>query len=248
MTIALSKLWDELAERFNSHKTMRTIHKDVAVNLYVGWNTFFSQIKIQADYVGKRHLRILDFGSGTGAFCKELEKLGHTVVGMDHSEKMIELASRKSPKSITYVRNENHNDILAKGLEKFDVITAMHSFDWIDNIDDYLKQLGSLLTNEGLIIFAVFPKEHVIDSLRLKDQFEDFDSETNPKKGYLNFDGVKVPVFIKAPDYYDDLFKKMKFHKVLEFHPPFPKIFFEIYDWPGSKYPEMVILGYRKSA
>lgn len=239
---------DQLAERFNTHKAMDEIHPDAAVNIYVGWPTFFEQIKYQAEFLGKQKLNILDFGCGAGEFCNNLHMKGHMVVGIDRSEAMLNIAKANSDHSITFCLKE----LVDSGEEcsiyhnQMDVVTAIHSFDWNENIEEIIRQLTGFLVPNGLLIFAVFPKEHVIESLKIKDLFEDFDSEENPTKGICNFDGIKVPVFIKEPSYYDAIFKKLNYSKVLEFYPQYPKSFLTKYKWTGALAPEMVILAYRR--
>ncbi|MBI2414588.1 class I SAM-dependent methyltransferase [candidate division WWE3 bacterium] len=240
---------NDLADRFNTHKAMDEIHPDAAVNIYVGWPVFFEQIKYQMEFLGRDKLNILDFGCGTGEFCKNLHMKGHKVVGMDKSDSMLEIAKGNSPHDISYCLKElvDSDGECSIFYNQMDVITAMHSFEWNKNIDDIVKDLDKFLVPKGIMLFAVFPKGHVIESLKIKDLFEDFDSEENPTEGFCNFDGVKIPVYIKDPTYFDDIFKKMNYEKVLEFYPQLPKTFLEKYEWHAAMYPEMVILAYRKT-
>ncbi|HSX39508.1 MAG TPA: class I SAM-dependent methyltransferase [Candidatus Saccharimonadales bacterium] len=235
--------WDLLAERFNTHKSDElAIHPDAAVNIVVGWPVFLEQIKYQCKYLGKSRLDIMDYGCGVGDLCNKLDDMGHHVVGTDKSEVMLGRAKKNSSNDIAFCFTNECS--IYEG--KMDLVTSMHVLDWIENVDETLLELSKFLRPGGLIIFAVFPKKHVIESLQIKDLFEDFDSETNPTKGVCNFDGIKVPVFVREPRYYDDLFEKMNFDKVLECYPPFPKSFFKKYHWTGAKYPEMVVLAYKK--
>jgi len=48
------------------------------------------------EYADGRSLRILDAGCGTGNYSLELARRGHTVVGVDNSESMLERARKKS--------------------------------------------------------------------------------------------------------------------------------------------------------
>lgn len=239
-----------LAHRFNTHRALDEIHPDAAVNIYVGWPVFFEQIKYQAEFLGKQSLSILDFGCGAGEFCAKLHMRGHTLVGIDKSDEMLALAKDNSAKEVTYLLSELVDKSGECNIYKncMDVVTAIHSFDWNENVGAIIKQLSDFLVPNGLMIFAVFPKGHVVESLRIKNLFEDFDSDENPTRGICNFDGIRIPVFIKEPAYYDTLFEKMGYSKVLEYYPQYPKAFLTKYKWDGAMYPEMVILAYRKSA
>lgn len=235
-----------LSDRFNTFKPADEIHPDAAVNIYVGWPTFFELIDKQSDFLGKNSLEILDFGSGAGGFIHELSKKGHFLTGADSSKEMINLAKKNLNNKVNIYQVKELFDS-KKLRNRFDVVTAIHSLDWISNIKQTFKKLDKLLNKNGLIIFAVFPKEHVIESLEIKDLFEDFDSKKNPKRGFCNFDGIRTPVYIRDPIYFDKTFKALNYQKVLEYYPNYPKKFIERYNWKGANFPEMVIFAYRKN-
>lgn len=241
-------LWDRLAERFDTHKYWHGIHPDAAVNMYVGWPIFLQLVEHQASFLGKRSCAIFDFGCGTGSFCKELHNKYHHPIGMDISKAMLEKARKNLPKKIRLLHGNHYSEIFEspEHMEKYDIVTAIHSLEWIKDVKIALSNLSKLLSPRGLILFATFPKKHVIDSLAIKDLFENFDSTKDPYFGYANFDGIKVPVYVRDVKFFDKFFEKLNFEKVLEYYPQYPKNFFEKYKWTGSKYPEMMILAYRK--
>jgi len=241
-----SRLWDDLSSRFNTHKEYQEIHPDAAVNIVVGWPHFFFHINTHAKNLGRKTLDILDFGCGSGSLCQELHKMGHRVVGYDHSLKMLELAKNNTPEEIEYVHSQikelKHKDFV----NRFDLVTALHSLEWISNINSALKDITQTLKKDGMFLMAIFPKKHVIESLKIKDLFEDFEDPQNPTKGVANFDGVKVPVYIREPKFFDNAITGLGFEKVLEYYPQYPQDFFTHYKWTGARYPEMVILAYKK--
>ncbi len=168
---------------------------------------------------------------------------------MDASPQMLRVAQAHSPQAITYL----HWDLAQPGgglpnahTENYDIVVSMHCFDWIRPIEQVLAQLARALKPRGLMIFAVFPERHIVDSLRIRDLFEDFDFSEQPPTGVANFDGIRVPVYVRSPGFYDGLFARMNFDKVLEYYPPFPRVFLEQYAWRGSLEPEMMILAYQK--
>jgi len=238
---------DAISDRFDTHKPLQQIHPDAAVNIFVGWPVFLEQIRYQCGYLGKKKCSVLDFGCGAGDFCENLHRLGHKVIGMDSSKPSLDIAAKNTSKEIEYcLKSHVDSDECSMYNNKMDVVTSIHGLDWVENVEEVIVQLAKMLVDNGLLIFSVFPKKHVIDSLRIKDLFEDFDSAENPTKGVCNFGGIKIPVYVRDPSYYDSLFSKLNFDKVLEFYPPYPKVFFDKYKWTGSREPEMVILGYRK--
>jgi len=241
-------LWNLLADRFNTFKLKKCIHPDAAVNIEVGWPILLSVIEKYKEENKKRSLNVFDFGCGVGEFCRTLADKGYNTVGMDHSAGMLELAKSKVGKGVKLIhanhRHEVFNDFEMS--KKFDVVTGIHSIEWIDDVEVAFLNIAKTLVDDGLLIFAVFPKEHVVDSLRIKDLFEDFDSKEDPYFGYANFDGVRVPVWVRSSKTYDEILEPMGFEKILDIMPEYPADFFKKYKWTGSKYPEMNILAYKK--
>ena len=94
---------------------------------------------------GKKPVRILNLGCGTGAHDKDLVNENYQVTGMDLSEEMIEIAKDKVPDAefvVGDISNFNLND-------KFDVIICMFSV------------LGYLTENEQLEGFFDCCKKHL---------------------------------------------------------------------------------------
>jgi len=241
--------WDIIAQRFNTHMELDKIHPDAAVNIYVGWPTFFDQIKYQCEAIDEKYCNILEFCCGSGDFCEKLHALGHHVVGVDASREMLNISKKNTSKDIEYIYGDliKNKDLLRNYQGKMDIITSIHGFDWIENIEEIINILSGLTKKDALFIFCVFSKEHVKNSLEIHDLFEDFDSEYDPKKGVCNFDGTKIPVFVRDSNYYESIFKKLGYEKVIEYYPPYPSSFFKKYLWKGSKFPEMLILSFRKT-
>jgi len=89
--------------------------------------------------------------------------------------------------------------------------------DELNNVKKGVAAAIDVLKKDGIFLFTIFPKSHVRDSIKINDLFEDFDSAENHTKGFANFDGVKVPTFIREPSYYDEVFEGLGFEKLLEF-------------------------------
>lgn len=60
------------------------------------------------EYAAGRSLRVLDAGCGTGNYSLELARRGHTVIGIDYSEGMLDRARRKSPGigQVTFIEHD----------------------------------------------------------------------------------------------------------------------------------------------
>jgi SAM-dependent methyltransferase len=97
---------------------------------------------------------ILDLGCGTGTHAHLLSQKGYSVVGVDRSQKMIEIAK-------TYKTDQTEffvGDITTINLEKqFDVIVSLfHVISYItknEDLENFFKNVSHHLKKDGLLIF-----------------------------------------------------------------------------------------------
>jgi len=103
---------------------------------------------------------VLDVGTGTGRILFQLESLGCTGKGIDISKKMIDVANRKS-RSLGSDRGISFEvcDLLNMDIEsKYDIITAIGIFEYIDDFNPHFEKINALLDADGLVIFSVLNK------------------------------------------------------------------------------------------
>lgn len=112
--------------------------------------------KLLPDLVDKS---VLDLGCGYGHNCVDfLERGALNVVGIDISEKMLEIAERESAhKKIRYI-NMSMTDIGILN-EKFDLIYSSLAFHYVKNFDAFAKEMYSVLNVGGQLLFS---QEHPI--------------------------------------------------------------------------------------
>lgn len=112
--------------------------------------------KLLPDLTGKT---VLDLGCGYGHNCIDFVRRGaKRVVGVDISEKMLEVAKGESAdEKIEYV-NMSMTDISVLG-EKFDFIYSSLAFHYIQDFDAFAKELFSVLNVGGQLLFS---QEHPI--------------------------------------------------------------------------------------
>lgn len=190
------------------------------------------------------HLKALDFGCGTGLFCKKLYELGFDVTGIDKSDEMIKKARSYLPPEIRLTIGDEHT--LAG--QTYDVITSIMVFPFIQDIEYAVTQFTDALSDQGVIVFAVFNPQYIVDVLNVVPVFRDFDSNEHPTKGFLAFAANdRIPVYIRTAKEYDALFAKKGLKKVYEAYPPFTQEFLATYpfEWP-TRNPEFLILGYQE--
>ena len=139
--------------------------------------------KMQAAIIEKlpkdlRGTRILDAGCGTGVLSRMLDEKGAEVVGVDISEKLIEVAKNRSSlnKNIEYFAG----DMKEQSFGNFDYIIAMDSLihysteDVISSIDDFSSRANNS------VLFTVIPSTFALRTkLRLGKFFPK--SERSPE-------------------------------------------------------------------
>jgi len=98
--------------------------------------------------------RILDLGCGTGVLASELAALGHSVVGMDASPAMIEVASQRASPGACFVVQDMAQ---ASWDHEFDLVTCtFDAFNYLlteERVHSFFTHVAGLLTNSGMLLF-----------------------------------------------------------------------------------------------
>ena len=235
--------WDILSQsKFNINLPKDKIDPRAADNILIAWPPILKLINQY--YPNPNGIKVMDFGCGNSGFCQKLYSLGFEVTGLDSSAEMIKGARDNSSHNINYIIG-NQRDLPAFG--KYDIITSIMTFPFIDEIQITLKLISDVLNKNGLLIFADFNNICVKECLQNRTTFSDFDSITIPSSGMKLFGDIKIPVFIRESKNYDLMTKKLKLLKIFEDRPPFTKEFIEKYpDIRPKKVSEYLILGYKK--
>jgi 2-polyprenyl-3-methyl-5-hydroxy-6-metoxy-1,4-benzoquinol methylase len=98
-----------------------------------------------------QHARILEIGFGNGSFLGHVNRCNFKCDGVESNETLVDIALENNFSafsSISLIDNKNKYDLIIL----FDVIEHIHA----DNVEFFLKQLGSYIKNTGLI-FLRFP-------------------------------------------------------------------------------------------
>ena len=104
-------------------------------------------------------LNIADLGCGAGNVSLMLAELGHSVIGIDESEKMIEMSENERNKLSNSIKNNVKfncesitNNSLKKG--KYDICIAMGIIGYFENDETLFKEVKRLLKPEGIFIVS----------------------------------------------------------------------------------------------
>jgi ubiquinone/menaquinone biosynthesis C-methylase UbiE len=126
--------------------------------------------------------KTLDVGCGTGNYAKYLSLMGFEVLGIDFSEKAIELARRKyiSEKRLTF--NVGNAFSLSKINQKFDFI---YEVSLLHNIpprkrEQYIDQILSVLNSKGKFLVCCFSDQDEHFKGNKEVYFPDLDNTVYP--------------------------------------------------------------------
>lgn len=132
---------------------------------------------------------VLDLGCGCGHNCVEFVDSGAArVVGVDISEKMLEVAKKESSnEKIEYV-NMSMTDISCLD-GKFDLVYSSLAFHYIEDFEKLCKDIYSLLNNNGCLLFS---QEHPLITATV-DGKGHYNKDENGKKISYTFSNYNEP-------------------------------------------------------
>lgn len=97
-------------------------------------------------------LSILDLGCGTGLVGEQLASIAHTLIGIDISNKMVELAKAKNIYTEVAVMDI---ETALHQYQAMNIIVAGDVFTYIGNLENIFKLAKIALANDGLFAFTV---------------------------------------------------------------------------------------------
>jgi 2-polyprenyl-6-hydroxyphenyl methylase / 3-demethylubiquinone-9 3-methyltransferase len=100
-------------------------------------------------------LRLLDIGCGGGILSEPLARLGAAVVGVDPSDRNIEVAQRHAAQSgLVIDYREASAEALAAAGESFDVVLAMEVVEHVADVDLFVEAAAAMVKPDGLLFAA----------------------------------------------------------------------------------------------
>ena len=137
----------------------KPLHKFNPVRIsYIKANTI-SSLKLKNNQNKPlKNIKILDIGCGGGLLSESMSRLGADVVGIDASDRNINVAklhAKKNHLNIKYLCTSPENLNIKT---KFDVILNMEIIEHVDNVDFFLKTSSKLLRKNGIMFVATINK------------------------------------------------------------------------------------------
>ena len=156
----IKKYWQNTPEFFSEKYKINFLKLVSPVNLFL-YARRKESLKLAGSVKGKK---ILDVGCGSGVFLLEFIKMEAKVVGVDYSQKMLNIAKKelkhyKIPKNKYKLILANATNLPFKN-KSFDLVLATGLTDYMTDQDDlkFLKEASRVLKPNGSLIVS-FPVE-----------------------------------------------------------------------------------------
>ena len=136
----------------------KPLHKFNPIRISYIKNHIISTFKLNNKKEPLKKLRILDIGCGGGLLSEPMSRLGAKVVGIDASNKNINVAklhAKKNNLNIRYICSSPEN---FKTTEKFDVILNMEIIEHVEDVEFFLLACTRLLKKNGIMFVATINK------------------------------------------------------------------------------------------
>lgn len=133
------KIYDEIAEKY-----AKIFDKDLSDIPFI--KKFLTYVKPKG--------KILDLGCGTGRITSEYVKKGFDSIGVDLSEKMIDIAKKNHPKIKFICKNMRKIEFKP---ESFEAISLAYSLFHLEKRDvpAFLKKISVFLKKEGILFMVI---------------------------------------------------------------------------------------------
>tara|TARA_B100001250_G_scaffold404699_1_gene421067 strand:+ start:538 stop:1266 length:729 start_codon:yes stop_codon:yes gene_type:complete len=144
----ISKEW------WNPNGKFKPLHKFNPIRIkYIRDNVGLDS-KIIKKYKPLQNLNILDIGCGGGLLSEPMARLGAKVVGIDASQKNINVAKHHLKKSKLNINYFYTSPEKFKSNKKFDIILNMEIVEHVKDVDEFIKQSSKFLKKSGLMFIA----------------------------------------------------------------------------------------------
>lgn len=158
------------------------------------WENFES--KIVNELIDVKNKVVLDLGCGGGRYALSVCKRAKQVIGIDISDKMIEIARKKLTPDMSIKFLVGDATCIPFKNEHFDVIVSLGMFEYLKDPTPFLSEINRILKKDGILLFVCHNRNYGCRFLRKTKFFQQVIKPTlKPIKNYLS-------VIDKATDYY----------------------------------------------
>jgi len=145
-------------EWWNPEGKFKPLHKFNPIRISYIKDNIINSFKLKNKKNPLEKIKILDIGCGGGLLSEPMSRLGAEVVGIDASDKNINVAkvhAKKNNLNIKYICSSPEKLEIKT---KFDVILNMEIIEHVDNVEHFLKACSNLLKKNGIMFIATLNK------------------------------------------------------------------------------------------
>ena len=146
------------AEWWKPEGKFKPLHKFNPVRIKYIKNYIIQNFKLNVSNKPLKKIDVLDIGCGGGLLSEPMCRLGANVVGIDASQKNIDIAkfhAKKNKLKINYICASPET---LKIIKKFDVILNMEIVEHVEDVNFFIKKSSELLKKNGLMFIATLNK------------------------------------------------------------------------------------------
>lgn len=228
--------WDKQAGKFaratNPEGGVDISSALAADNVELAW----PKIRNELPSTGK----VIDFGCGAGGFCESLAKAGYSVVGIDPSLNMINVAIENAQGDITYIQGSHE---MLERFQELDALTSTMVLQFLEHPQPVIEKMVLTVKEGGTIVITVVNPDFVKACIAYGEHF--FNREG---KVQIHFGGDDyADAYVRSAEDYQAMFAQKNCRLEKTIYPPFTPEFIEKYNWTlPSNVSEFMIMVFKK--
>jgi len=145
-------------EWWNPEGKFKPLHKFNPIRISYIKDNIVSSFKLKNKKKPLEKVKILDIGCGGGLLSEPMTRLGAKVIGIDASEKNINVAKLHAKKKNLNIEYLCASPETLNTKEKFDVILNMEIVEHVEDVNYFLKSCSNLLKKNGIMFVATLNK------------------------------------------------------------------------------------------
>ena len=145
-------------EWWDPHGKFKPLHKFNPIRISYIKESIINSFKLQEKVRPLKKVKILDIGCGGGLLSEPMSRLGAEVMGIDASDKNIEIAKFHAKKDNLNIKYLCASPEQLNTSTKFDVILNMEIVEHVKDVDFFLQSCSKLLRKNGIMFVATINK------------------------------------------------------------------------------------------
>ena len=141
-------------EWWNPAGKFKPLHKFNPIRISYIKDNIINTFKLKNKKKPLNKIKILDIGCGGGLLSEPMKRLGAEVVGIDASQKNINVAKIHAKKNNLKIKYLNTSPEKKEIQDKFDVILNLEVIEHVENVDLFLSSATELLKKNGIMFVA----------------------------------------------------------------------------------------------